>query len=118
MPVFAPMTFSLDARGQPCFTDPRVPAPRTVRNSALWAEGNVMTPFDHTRLAGAITPLLDGERVPDLGPGTPDRAALDRLRALTPESVAAPAPSVRDRDAARACLAGLWLLYDFLDESH
>jgi hypothetical protein len=76
-----------------------------------------MAPFDHTRFAPAITPLLDGERVPDLGPGTPDRSALDRLRALTAESVTAPAP-VRDRDAASACLAGLWLLYDFLDESH
>jgi hypothetical protein len=76
-----------------------------------------MTRFDRSGFAPAITPLLDGESVPDLGPGTPDRAALDRLRALTPESVAAPAP-VSDGDAARACLAGLWLLYDFLDESH
>jgi hypothetical protein len=40
-----------------------------------------------------------------LGPGTPDRAAGDKLRRL-------------DADMPRACLAGLWLRFNYLDESH
>ncbi len=39
------------------------------------------------------------------------------LAALSPEQVVAP-QAVRDVSMAQACLAGLWLLFDFLDESH
>jgi hypothetical protein len=65
----------------------------------------------------AITELLAAARPMPLGPGTPVRDAADRLRRLDPSALFAPAP-VRDTDAARACLAGLWLRFDFLDESH
>ena len=51
----------------------------------------------------------------ELGPGTPNLAARPALLALTPEIVC---PGHRDRDMAMACLSGLWLLHDFLDESH
>jgi hypothetical protein len=40
-----------------------------------------------------------------------------RLEALTIETAFAP-QAVADRDLAAACLAGLWLYHDFLDESH
>jgi hypothetical protein len=43
-----------------------------------------------------------------LGPGTPDRAAADKLRRL----------DLGDSDMIRACLAGLWLRFNHLDESH
>src|SRR5262245_40351802 len=46
-----------------------------------------------------------------LGPGAPDRSVADRLRGVT-------IPSARDQTAARACLAGLWLRFNHLDESH
>lgn len=39
------------------------------------------------------------------------------LAAMTPEMVVAP-HTLKNREMARACLAGLWLRYDFLDESH
>jgi hypothetical protein len=65
----------------------------------------------------AIAELLAAARPMPLGPGTPVRAAADRLHSLDPSALFAPAP-VRDTDAARACLAGLWLRFDFLDESH
>ncbi len=55
--------------------------------------------------------------LPPLGPGVPDRAFHDRLRALTPEMICAP-HAVADADMARCCLAGLWLYHSFLDESH
>jgi hypothetical protein len=51
-----------------------------------------------------------------LGPGTPDRAA-DKLRSSDAESVFAPAV-VRQPAMASACLAGLWLRFNCLDESH
>lgn len=60
---------------------------------------------------------LDPERLNELGPGKPLAAAHEPLRRLTPETLVAPA-AVADRDAAQACLAGLWLYYDYLDESH
>ncbi|HJT77295.1 MAG TPA: hypothetical protein VJ739_08840 [Gemmataceae bacterium] len=52
-----------------------------------------------------------------LGPGIPDRAAADRLRPLDVAAVFAPA-AVRDPAMAGACLAGLWLRFHCLDESH
>jgi hypothetical protein len=53
----------------------------------------------------------------DLGPGHPRSEMRDRLRALTDDALFAARPVV-DRDMARCCHAALWLLHDFLDESH
>jgi hypothetical protein len=47
--------------------------------------------------------LLVPERLPVLGPGSPNLAAKPLLQVI---------------DVPRVCLAGLWLLHDFLDESH
>ena len=52
-----------------------------------------------------------------LGPGTPDRSATDKLRGLDVAAAFAPA-TVRDVGMARACLAGLWLRFNCLDEAH
>jgi hypothetical protein len=65
----------------------------------------------------AVADLLRERRLAPLGPGRPNLPARPRLEALTPESLLAPQP-VRDADMAKACLAGLWLYHDFLDESH
>jgi len=64
-----------------------------------------------------IAELLQEDRLQPLGPGSPNRSVRPRLEALTAESAIAPDP-VHDRDMAAACLAGLWLYHDFLDESH
>ena len=64
-----------------------------------------------------VADLLEDDRLNELGPGTPDAARRDLLESLTPESIVAPA-KLRDRDMALACLAGLWLRFDFLDQSH
>jgi hypothetical protein len=65
----------------------------------------------------AFAPLLEGDRLPALGPGAanePRRPALEKLR--VPEAFA---PfQVVDREMAASCLAGIWLLHDFLEESH
>lgn len=65
----------------------------------------------------AITELLAIDHPVSLDAGSPNRAAGDRLRTLDARSLFAPLP-VRDADRARACLSGLWLRFDFLDESH
>jgi hypothetical protein len=52
-----------------------------------------------------------------LGVGSPNETAGARLRGLDPVAVFAPIP-VHELDMAKSCLAGLWLRFDFLDESH
>jgi hypothetical protein len=66
----------------------------------------------------AYPPLIADLLVPRplaLGPGTPNHAMRAVLHALTPATLI---PTHRDRAAATACLSGLWLYHDFLDESH
>jgi len=59
--------------------------------------------FDPSVYGPAIAALLEPERLPELGPGLPNLAAKPALAALK---------------ASPLCMAGLWLLHDFLDESH
>ncbi len=61
--------------------------------------------------------LLDPARPDSLGPGEPNRAVLDQLKALSLE-LAFDSHSIVDRDAARCCIAGVWLLHNYFDESH
>jgi hypothetical protein len=74
-------------------------------------------PFDPAAYGPTLSGLLAADRVAPLGPGTPNGAARLQLAALDVETMFGPRP-IRDRDMARACLAGLWLYHDFLDESH
>jgi hypothetical protein len=57
------------------------------------------------------------ERLPELGPGSPNEAVRPQLSALSAEA-AFDGHKVVDCNAAHCCLSGLWLLHDFLDESH
>ncbi len=61
--------------------------------------------------------LIPAGHVCPLGPGTPNAEAYARLKALRAETLFAP-QHLRDRDMAACCLAGLWLLHNYLDESH
>jgi len=60
--------------------------------------------------------LID-DRLMSLGRGTPNEAVGNRLRALTPQALFAPA-AITNIDFANGCLAALWLWHDFLDEAH
>jgi hypothetical protein len=64
-----------------------------------------------------FSPLLAGAPLNELGPGRPDRTALSKLKALSLEEAFAPG-KFADRNMAEACLAGLCLMYDCIDESH
>jgi hypothetical protein len=74
-----------------------------------------MTPFDPGKYQPPLAALWSIERLPELGPGTPNESARAALAELSPETSFL---RVRDRDAAVACISGLWLYHDFLDESH
>jgi hypothetical protein len=61
-----------------------------------------------------IRPLLAEDRLNELGPGTPNDAAKPLLQELEVEL-----PKIaKDRACAQACVSGLWLYHDFLDEAH
>jgi hypothetical protein len=75
-----------------------------------------MTPFDPAAYGPTVAALLTPPRVADLGPGAPNVVAKPLLVKFDP--AADLGRPVRDREMARACLAGLWLYHDFLDESH
>ena len=64
-----------------------------------------MTPFqfDPAAYGWSVAELLAEPRLMPLGPGSPVAAVRSQLAAL---------------ELAPACRAGLWLYFDFLDESH
>jgi hypothetical protein len=74
-----------------------------------------MTPFDPSDYPAPIAALWRIDRLSDLGPGEPNRSAHAALKSLHVGQVF---PVIGDREAALACLSGLWLFHDFLDESH
>lgn len=65
----------------------------------------------------ALATLVNDERLMSLGPGTPNLAVQPALERLDPATAFAP-HEVSDRMMAAACLAGVWLYHDFLDQSH
>jgi hypothetical protein len=74
-----------------------------------------MTPFDPAKYHPRLAALWRIDRLPALGPGTPNDVVRDDLVSL---GVEAAFPVCHDRDAAKACISGLWLYHDFLEESH
>lgn len=75
------------------------------------------TPFDPTAYGPVFAPLLETASLPPLGPGKPNRGVEARLRQLDLARAFAP-HMIKDHAASQACLSGLWLLHNFLDESH
>lgn len=76
-----------------------------------------MARFSLSGYGPAVTALLGAGRLNELSSGEPNRGAVELLRALSAESLAAPQALV-DRQMAAACQSALWLYHDFLDESH
>ena len=66
-------------------------------------------------LNSTLLELIPSDRVCALGPGNPDGAMRWKPGALTNHFAG---QRIVNHDAARCCLSGLWLLFDFLDESH
>src|SRR5262249_25959147 len=88
-----------------------------IRHSSFFLEGATMPAFDPHAYGPTIAALLEPRRLNELGPGRPDEALRPRLRDFSLEKSLV-AEHVCDWDMAAACWAGLWLVHDFLDESH
>jgi hypothetical protein len=73
--------------------------------------------FDTSVYGSAFAELIPVERLMPLGEGQPNRESRGALEQLTVERAFGDVQVV-DIDMARCCLSGLWLLHDFLDESH
>src|SRR5262245_60684130 len=82
-----------------------------VRGSIILIGHRIMSYPSH------IADLLNRHRLDRLTFGSPYTTAQSQLRAFTDESLVAPHP-LRDREAAAACRAGLWLWFEFFEESH
>jgi hypothetical protein len=78
-----------------------------------------MSEFDPQAYGPVFAPLVDVDRRRSLDAGSPnavERATIERLSANS--AFAHAARAVADRSMALSCLAGVWLVHDFLDESH
>jgi hypothetical protein len=76
-----------------------------------------MVGFNPANYGCVFGPLLEFDRRRALGEGLPNRAAHTQLEGLSLEAAFEHAHVV-DRDMASCCISGVWLLHDFLDESH
>ncbi len=76
-----------------------------------------MADFDPNDFGPVFSQLIDVDRLNPLGPGEPDPKMRQQLAHVTIENAFAHT-TIDDSDMARCCLSGLWMHYDFLDESH
>ena len=76
-----------------------------------------MSTFQPADYGPVLAPMLNTDRSRPLDEGSPDSQVRQELAALTVESAFAHT-SIADRSNAACCISALWLLYDFLDESH
>lgn len=76
-----------------------------------------MNRFDPNSYGPACVALLAGDRDCPLGPGEP-RVEMRAKLAAADDAALFGERRLVDRAAAAGCRAGLWLLHNFLDESH
>jgi hypothetical protein len=73
--------------------------------------------FDPASYGSIIAALIPADRLMPLDAGVPLEGSRRALSALTVDQ-AFSGINVADMNMARCALAGIWLLHDFLDESH
>jgi hypothetical protein len=76
-----------------------------------------MNEFDPQDYGATFAPLLSGNRGCELGPGRACEEVHAQLSQLTIDNAFA-SRTIVDRDMAKCCLSGIWLLHNYLDESH
>lgn len=76
-----------------------------------------MSSFQPAQYGPVFEPLLAIDRNRSLGAGRPDAASRKPLQQAT-LATAFGSSRLADLDMARCCLAGVWLLHDYLNESH
>src|SRR5262245_8408603 len=75
-----------------------------------------MVSFNSNAYGPALAELI-GDRLPELGAGSTNRAMQPKLAKLSVQT-AFHGQRIADDNAARCCVSALWLWHDFLDESH
>ena len=75
-----------------------------------------MFEFDSKAYGPVVAELYDHHELCPLGPGRPNDSVRERLSSLSSNSLFQ--NSISDREMASCCLSALWLLHNFLDESH
>lgn len=78
---------------------------------------NNPTNFNPANYGPVLAGLLGKERLNPLGRGTPVSDVRDELNALSVDNAFSHAKIV-DPDMANACIAGIWLLFNYLEDSH
>jgi hypothetical protein len=73
--------------------------------------------FDPNAYGRAVAALIPTGLTMPLDAGKPNLSMLDSLSLLTVQTTKNRG-KLNDKDMAYCCLAGLWMLHDFLDESH
>jgi hypothetical protein len=76
-----------------------------------------ITAFRAADYGPTLAAILADAPLNELGPGKPMKSMSESLRSLSIQTASAP-HRIIDATMAQACLAGLWLRFDFLDESH
>lgn len=73
--------------------------------------------FDPKAYGALVEQLASGDRLNELGPGDAKRSARPTLRQMNINGLFGD-KTVTDLQMATCCMAGLWLLHNFLDSSH
>ena len=96
---------------------PQRPRRAADRRRRQGGEGrSEMTPFDPTKYPPPLAALWAIERLPELGPGSPNESVATGARGPVARTrLSRPSTTAKRRSA---CISGLWLYHDFLDESH
>lgn len=76
-----------------------------------------MSVIEPSRYGPIFASLIEGAAEMPLGPGEPVASRRPALEALTAQAAFAHA-DLRDAEMADACVCGVWLLHNYLDESH
>jgi hypothetical protein len=76
-----------------------------------------VTDFDNAQYGPVCQALLSDPPSAALGPGEPNHNCRQQLEQLNAAAVFS-GSSIVDHDMAACCRAGLWLLHNYLDESH
>jgi hypothetical protein len=76
-----------------------------------------MSQFDPHAFGPVFASLVDIDRRRPLDAGEPDRAARNALEALSVDAAFAHA-RIANREMATCCVSAVWLVHNYLDESH
>ncbi len=76
-----------------------------------------MSAFEPSQYGPVIEPLVLRADLPSLSHGVPTGTAGETLKGLTVDTIFR-GFDLAEREMAACCISGLWLLHDFLEESH